>query len=344
MTKYLFFLAALTLMIACTDGAKTQTDDTIDNDTAVDNDTVTDNIIDNDTAETDDTLTDNLLTDEPGDDSDTQPDELMTDTEQPDVDHGTGTPGEMVSVPAGEFQMGCNEAVDDICGGDEFPYHAVTLSAYQIGKYEVTVAEYRKCVESGACNNGGEHIHYSTKADEFSRCNFGAEGRDAHPMQCVTWYGAKAYCEWIGQRLPTEAEWEKAARGTDGRKYPWGNEPLVSCDHAVIDDGSGEGCGTLSTWPVGSKPNGVSPYGAHDMIGNVAEWVNDWYDGDYYATSPANDPAGPEISESRVSRGGAWFDYSGNLFGSNQRASYRDGCSPDGCFGGAAGDGFRCAQ
>ncbi|HSA33010.1 MAG TPA: formylglycine-generating enzyme family protein [bacterium] len=237
-------------------------------------------------------------------------DSTIPDTEQPDADTGgnTGTPGEMVEVPAGEFWMGCNEAVDDQCEGDESPYHAVTLSAYKIGKYEVTVGEYQQCVTNGTCNNSNENEpHYYTNTD-IPYCNLGAPDRDNHPMNCLSWYGAKAYCEWIGGRLPTEAEWEKAARGTDGRKYPWGDTPAVSCDYAVMDDddAGGEGCGTDGTMPVGSKPNGVSPYGAHDMIGNVWEWVNDRYDEDYYTSSPTNNPTGPETGDGRVMRGGSW--------------------------------------
>ncbi|HNT29200.1 MAG TPA: SUMF1/EgtB/PvdO family nonheme iron enzyme, partial [bacterium] len=216
-------------------------------------------------------------------------------------------------------------AVDDQCEDDEYPYHAVTLSAYKIGKYEVTVGEYQQCVTNGACNNNGDHTHYYTNSDE-SYCNYGDEGKGSHPMQCVTRSGAQAYCEWIGGRLPTEAEWEKAARGTDGRKYPWGSEPTVSCDYAVMapyNESTGYydfGCGTNGTMPVGSKSNGVSPYGAYDMSGNVMEWLNDWYGGDYYETTPTNTPAGPETGASRVVRGGSWkshYDFA-------LRASRRD--------------------
>ncbi|HNT28342.1 MAG TPA: SUMF1/EgtB/PvdO family nonheme iron enzyme, partial [bacterium] len=129
-------------------------------------------------------------------------------------------------------------------------------------------------------------------------------------------------------------------RGTDGRKYPWGNEPAVSCDYAVMDDANvgGKGCGTGGTMPVGSKPNGVSPYGAYDMIGNVWEWVNDWYSSDYYASSPTNDPSGPEIGDGRVLRGGSWrngYDY--YLF----RASCRN---YDGAVSSFNNYGFRCAK
>ncbi|HOW50960.1 MAG TPA: formylglycine-generating enzyme family protein [bacterium] len=248
--------------------------------------------------------------------------------------------GGMVDVPAGEFQMGCNSAVDDQCRGNESPYHAVTLSTYKIGKYEVTVGEYQKCVANGACNNSNENEpHYWTNTDD-SYCNLGATGKENHPMQCVTWYGAKAYCEYIGQRLPTEAEWEKAARGTDGRKYPWGNE-TATCDYAVMhdDNADGDGCGSGGTMPIGSKEAGKSPYGAYDMAGNVWEWVNDWYGETYYETTPTNNPAGPDSGDSRVLRGGSWglnYDY-GHL-----RASFRSPALSPAV--NSLDHGFRCAK
>lgn len=268
-----------------------------------------------------------------------QPDETV-DTEPPDIDYGIVPPGEMVDVPAGEFWMGCNETEDDQCDSNEYPYHAVTLSAYKIGRNEVTVAEYQQCINAGVCNNNGEYFHYHTVTDDSKYCYYGLEGKENHPMQCVSWYGAKAYCEWIGGRLPTEAEWEKAARGTDGRKYPWGNTPTVSCDYAVVNDVNtgGAGCGSQNSLPVGSKPKGVSPYGAHDMIGNEWEWANDWYDEDYYASSPTNDPAGPETGNNRALRGGSW--YSG-IDTNYLRASSRISRSPDKSSGNV---GFRCVR
>lgn len=312
MTKYLMILAALMLMIACDSG---------DTKSSEDNEPVNDDATVNDTTE--------------------QPDNTV-DTEQPEVDNYV-TPddfGAMIDVPAGEFQMGCNSAVDDQCGSDEFPYHAVTLSAYKIGKYEVTVGEYQQCVTNGACNNSGDYYHYYTNTD-YLQCNLGTEGKDNHPMQCVTWYGAKAYCEYIGQRLPTEAEWEKAARGTDGRKYPWGNEN-ATCDYAVMDDDNagGDGCGSGGTMPIGSKESGKSPYGAYDMAGNVWEWVKDWYSETYYETSPTNNPAGPETGDSRVLRGGSWSDGYGVGNGA-QRASLRSGGYPGGR---NFALGFRCVK
>jgi serine/threonine-protein kinase len=161
----------------------------------------------------------------------------------------------LVFVPAGEFIMGSNAY--DI---DEQPERTEYVDTFWIDKTEVTQAMYAKCTAPGC---------------KKSACVYAG---DNYPVVCVTWKDANAYCEWAGRRLPTEAEWEKAARGTDGRIYPWGNEP-ATCDYAVMDDllGRGNGCGGgNSAWEVGSKPEGISPYGALDMAGNVAEWVADW--------------------------------------------------------------------
>lgn len=275
---------------------------------------------------------------------------------------GCGTEcGTMVTVPAGSFMMGCNEAMDTQCFADEYPYHDVTLPEYRIGKYEVTVGEYQKCVAAGPCIHGVDDNLYYTSTNSGS-CNFGAAGKGEYPMNCVTWAGAHAYCEWAGQRLPTEAEWEKAARGTDGRKYPWGNEG-VSCNFAVMhedddvddpfymyadDDSAWWGCDTRGTWLVGSKGAGESFYGALDMIGNVAEWVSDYYDGAYYKTSPASDPTGPDSVGNRVIRGGSYIDANVlpheiqmSEFHYYLRASSRRDRNPTSYYSGL---GFRCAK
>lgn len=165
----------------------------------------------------------------------------------------------LVYVPAGEFTMGSNDG-----DFDEKPERTVYLDAFWIDKTEVTQGMYAKCTADGC---------------EKPTCS--PKKGNNYPVVCITWKSANAYCEWAGRRLPHEAEWEKAARGTDGRIYPWGNEP-ATCEYAVMDDlkGSGNGCGQKSAWEVGSKPKGVSPYGALNMAGNVAEWVADWEDKD----------------------------------------------------------------
>jgi formylglycine-generating enzyme required for sulfatase activity len=259
----------------------------------------------------------------------------VTDTDTGPIDVEVPE-SEMVDIPAGEFMMGCNEAVDTECEEDEYPYHAVMLSAYKIDKYEVTAGEYKKCVDAGVCNNNNkEEFQYGMYPD----CPLGVAGKENYAMDCTSWYGAKTYCEWVGKRLPTEAEWEKAARGTDGRKYPWGNEPGVSCDYAIIFDAGdvAGGCGTYDLWPVGSKENGKSPYGIYDMIGNAMELVSDWY-GKYDETSPSIDPAGPEFGVSRIVRGG---DYCCHPDGTPKvlRTSWRGFTPPEDLLW-----GFRCAK
>lgn len=189
--------------------------------------------------------------------------------------------GEMVLVPAGEFIMG-----NDRGEADEKPEHKVYLDAFYIDKYETTVDQYGKCAQAGKC----------TKPNEGGGCNWGKSDRGKHPINCVDWNQVKTYCEWAGKRLPTEAEWEKAARGTDGRVYPWGNEwDAGKCVN-----------NTNSTKPVGSIPAGASPYGCLDMVGNVWEWCADWYDAGYYKTAPVRNPPGPASGTTRVLRGGAW--------------------------------------
>ena len=223
--------------------------------------------------------------------------------------------GDMVLIAAGKFMMGCNARVDSECDGDEKPYHEVYLDAYSMDRHEVTVGEYRKCVDAGKC--ASKH-HRTKSAGKY--CNWGYSARDSHPMNCVDWYGAKAYCEYAGKRLPTEAEWEKAARGTDGRKFPWGNK-AASCSVAVFDSGGNDGCGKDRTWPVCSKESGNSPYGLCDMAGNVYEWVADWYGKDYYDSSARRSPAGPSSGKLRVLRGGPW-NYSAWFVRASSRFRY----------------------
>ena len=198
----------------------------------------------------------------------------------------------MVYIPAGEFLMGESDNEFDT---QAQPQHKVYLDGYWMDKTEVTQKMYTKCVTEGKCISRSVEM----------------EGDD-HPAVNVYWTDARKYCEWAGRRLPTEAEWEKGARGIDGRIYPWGNEG-ATCEYAVIDDGSGPGCGQgYSTWPVGSKPKGASPYGLLDMAGNVWEWVADWYGGTYYADSPYENPIGPSSGYEHILRGGPMYLKSGN--------------------------------
>lgn len=196
----------------------------------------------------------------------------------------------MVAVPAGEGLIGCNDAVDSECEDDEKPGRVVATAAFEIDVTEVTVAQYRACVEAGACSAQGLDLPSSGTADQPElawTCNWGKPDRDRHPINCVSWQGAADYCKWAKKRLPTATEWERAARGTDGRRYPWGNEAVKPSPQANLSDNtlleSAPGRwglkefddGFVSTAPVGSFPAGDSPVGAKDMAGNVWEFVTD---------------------------------------------------------------------
>jgi formylglycine-generating enzyme required for sulfatase activity/photosystem II stability/assembly factor-like uncharacterized protein len=209
----------------------------------------------------------------------------------------------MVYVPEGSFSMGSDPEADaEICqrfnGGsclpgwyaDEAPIHSVYLDAYWIDKTEVTNGMYAKCVSAGGCQPHLRNDYYVNP--KYAN----------YPVIDMTWTDADIYCQWAGGRLPTEAEWEKAARGTDGRIYPWGNND-PTCSLANFWDVSSACVGDTSE--VGSYPSGASPYGALEMAGNVDEWVNDWFDATYYSQSPASNPTGPVSGDERVVRGGA---------------------------------------
>ncbi len=199
---------------------------------------------------------------------------------------------EMVYVPAGEFRMG--SVANEQAGDDEKPQHTVVLDAFWIDRHEVTNAQYSQCVATENCRAPDE------RASTTRGAYYGIAEFDNYPVITVSWDDAYTYCEWAGKRLPTEAEWEKAARRTDGRVYPWGNE----FDQSRLNSSEVSG----DTSEVGAYPNGASPYGAFDMAGNVWEWVADWYDANYYANSPRVNPQGPTLGERRTRRGGSWVD------------------------------------
>ena len=224
----------------------------------------------------------------------------------------------MVHVPAGEFLMGSTDS-DSQAASDEKPQHKVNLDAFWIDQTEVTNSMFARFVSAKDYKTDAEKLGsgYTFSGTAWSDVK-GADwqhpggpstnirGLDNHPVVLVSWNDAQAYCEWAGRQLPTEAQWEKAARGTDGRIYPWGNQ-TAKCEYAVMDDGSGNGCGKgNAAWAVGSKPRGNSPYGAYDMAGNVWEWVADWYDEKYYGSSPPKNPSGPTSGQYHVLRGGSW--------------------------------------
>jgi formylglycine-generating enzyme required for sulfatase activity len=216
------------------------------------------------------------------------PTEILTSTDTPvissasllsDMTDASGV--SMVLVSAGPFTMGSDRG--DV---DEVPVHSVYLDGFYIDKYEVTNALYKDCVNSNACYQPKD-INY------FSNSQYAD-----HPVVFVDWNMAKTYCEWRGEKLPTEAQWEKAARGTDSRTYPWGEG--IDCSKANYLDCS------ENTSSVTSHPDGASPYGVYDMAGNVWEWVADWYSATYYQVSPMENPSGPSEGTLKVVRGGAW--------------------------------------
>lgn len=199
-----------------------------------------------------------------------------------------------VRIVGGHFGMGANglEAYPD-----ERPVHDVMVRTFEIARSEVTVGQYKKCVRAGAC----------TEPATDQQCNWGESGRDDHPVNCVDFDQASAYAKWVGGRLPTEAEWEFAARGGASQKWPWGDKP-ATCKEAVISDG-GDGCGKARTWPVCSKKDGNTPSGLCDMSGNVIEWVQDNYH-DSYEKAPSDGSAWLGKEAHRMSRGGSWYSES----------------------------------
>jgi serine/threonine-protein kinase len=222
----------------------------------------------------------------------------------------------MAYVPAGEFLVGSTDSDTD-ADSREKPQHKVYLDAFWIDRAEVTKAQYQQCVDAMKCAAPG--------------CS--GTGKGDHPVVCVSWHDAVNYCAWAERRLPTEVEWEKAARGTDGRRYPWGND-APDCTRANYRGKDG-GC-VGETTAVGSYPSGTSPYGVLDMAGNVLEWVADWYGENYYASSAAQNPEGPASGQYRVLRGGTW-----NNFQRGVRAAGRSGGVPEDL---SYDIGFRCAR
>jgi sulfatase modifying factor 1 len=268
----------------------------------------------------------------------------------------SGCATNMARVPAGEFVMGSPRGSDGF--EDEQPQRRVYLSGFRIDVREVTNADYEKFVRA----TGHRMPANANPSSSLWENNEPLAGSADHPVVNVSWDDAVAYCLWRGKRLPTEAEWEKAARGTDGRRYPWGNE----WDYQLANSASfwagktvefasgdewnafwmkGDGArisrerglkGEVLTLPVGSFPTAVSPYGVLDMAGNASEWVQDWYDPNYYTRAPLSDPAGPERGAVKVQRGGSWLKPALSM-----RTTDRDYGDPNSRPSGA---GFRCAK
>ena len=239
---------------------------------------------------------------------------------------------------------------------DEMPAHQVTLKPFCIDRFEVTLDAYKACSDAGACLRAGivNEVAAMTEREHAAYdplCNArDPKGRGKHPVNCVNWEQADKFCREHDARLPTESEWEFAARGPDGRKYPWGDEEpaadlLNACDKQCVEWGKKVGLalppmfaaddGYAATAPVGSFPKGASRYGVEDVVGNVWEWVADWYAA--YPKDEAVDPKGPAEGEERVIRGGAWNGaYAGWV-----RPTFRYHNAP---ISRSHGIGFRCAK
>jgi formylglycine-generating enzyme required for sulfatase activity len=275
----------------------------------------------------------------------------------------------LVAVPAGVFSMGCNAAVDDKCQPDEKPYHDVGLAAFWIEQWKVSVTAYRAYLDAAGtgCRNPGDQG--SCLPSTGAACTWGVTGKELHPINCVTWYQADGYCRWAGRRLCTEAEWERAARGTTGLRFPWGNDcPATWGGNCAAADWTVAGAKAnclksyckdefVATSAFGALPGAVSASGALELVGNVSEWVADWYGSDYYCAGAAADtvdpwsycaagapppsspwvgPTGPAKGEVRVRRGAGYSGLPGSL-----RTAFRGFDAPSNH---SDDIGFRCCK
>lgn len=242
----------------------------------------------------------------------------------------------MILIQGGSFQMG---GMSDKSQSDEKPSRKVTLKGFWMDVTEVTNAQYALCVAAGPCEAPNE-LKSATRPNYYTNSEFAD-----YPVIFVTWNDAKTYCEWAGRRLPTEAEWEYAARGTDFREFPWGDtEPSEETANFLFKN--------KDTMKVGSYPNGASPFGILDMAGNVWEWVADFYNATYYPNAPAENPTGPDKPGvnglQMVLRGGSWADEVAELRVSNRGFALAQKLDADKLSASYAGvsnnrTGFRCA-
>lgn len=241
----------------------------------------------------------------------------------------------MVTIPAGSFLMGSVKKSDRNAYKVELPQRQVYLDVFEIDKYEVTALHYLKFVLETGRN---PLVDWRYDGGNFQ------ESMAHHPVMHVNWFEAEAFCSWAGKRLPTEAEWEKAARGEDGRLYPWGNQSAglsrANFGRSGLSGPVRDRPERLLLYPpiisVEKYENGASPYGVYQMIGNVAEWVADWYDPEYYRAATDRNPQGPEKGTHKAFRGAGWIDSTTTV-----RAAQRNGTDPHAAMNWL---GFRCAR
>ncbi len=231
---------------------------------------------------------------------------------QPATDGSKDLLIEWIDIPGGTFDMGSNHGDEN-----EKPIHNVTIQDFVLAKHETTVAQYRQCVEAGACS-------LPDTKDDIYYCNWGYEDRDQHPINCVDWYQARQFCKWAGGRLPSESEWEFAARsGGHHNLYPWGFKK-ADCSLAIMNESGGYGCGKDRTWPVCSKPAGNTPSGLCDMAGNAWNWTEDYWNENYEGAPSDGSPWKEGHEHRRALRGGSWSNGNPSIF----HTTFRIGFTP----------------
>ena len=249
------------------------------------------------------------------------------------ISHGKDN---MVLIPEGVFTMGYKINNKNEWGDtDEEPVHKVFLKSYYIDRLEVSASQFSNFLN---LNLKKASLYFQTGSGvtikKVGRLYSPRAGLNNYPANRVSWYGADAYCRWVNKRLPTEAEWEKSARGIDGRIFPWGDE--FPTNDRVTFRRKFNKIGFKVLEMVDSMPNGRSPYGVHHMAGNAWEWVSDWYEDIYYEKSPFENPKGPDSGVSKVLRGGNWY-YKAYYMRTTYRFNEKPGVFKN-------WQGFRCAK
>jgi iron(II)-dependent oxidoreductase len=272
-------------------------------------------------------------------DSDADTDADTDSDADADSDSDTDVDLDWVAIPGGIFWMGCEVGE---CSSEEYPIHEVTVPSFELLRAEVTMGQYRACVEDGGCTEPLPDTYEPPDLEDWEAyITWGKEGQEEHPVNCVDWFQAVAFCEWAGGRLPSEAEWEYAARSLgEDRTYPWGEEE-PSCELVVMNNyqepDGGPACGGGTTWPVCSKPDGNTAQGLCDMAGSVSEWIQDCYHYGYEGAPTDGSAWESACSQSRSARGGHLAIYQSVFLRTKERNYGAD-------YSWAPQKGFRCAR